>query len=212
MNLSKSVRFAFNAMNAVKKTFKRWKISFQRLSGEKNFFTATSRMRWKKNFSPLPAECGEKKFFTATSRMRWKKNFSPLPAECGEKKFFTAKIANLTNIQRANFNTYLIFTGNIIAVSDRWRSGLRSWWHAWGRGSNPSAIVSFLEEFRWMRWKKIFHRKIQRNSCKNSPLSAHSTLKDAGALRWKKFFFHRYSSLILHYFLTKPRPGNIHWA
>ena len=37
--------------------------------------------------------------------------------------------------------------------------------------------------------KKIFHRKIQRNSYKNSPLSAHSTLKDAGALRWKKFFF-----------------------
>ena len=31
--------------------------------------------------------------------------------------------------------------------------------------------------------KKKFHRKIQRNSYKNSPLSAHSTLKDAGALR-----------------------------
>ena len=31
--------------------------------------------------------------------------------------------------------------------------------------------------------KKIFHRKIQRNSYKNSPLSAHSTLTDAGALR-----------------------------
>ena len=29
--------------------------------------------------------------------------------------------------------------------------------------------------------EKIFHRKIQRNSYKNSPLSAHSTLKDAGA-------------------------------
>ena len=55
--------------------------------------------------------------------------------------------------------------------------------------------------------KKNFHRKIQRNSYKNSPLSAQSTLKDAGALRWKKFFFHRYSPLILHYFLTKPRPG-----
>ena len=31
--------------------------------------------------------------------------------------------------------------------------------------------------------KKNFHRKIQSNSYKNSPLSAHSTLKDAGALR-----------------------------
>ena len=30
--------------------------------------------------------------------------------------------------------------------------------------------------------KKIFHRKIQRNSYKYSPLSAHSMLKDAGAL------------------------------
>ena len=55
--------------------------------------------------------------------------------------------------------------------------------------------------------KKIFHRKIQRNSYKNSPFSALSTLKDAGALRWKKFFFHRYSPLILHYFWTKTRPG-----
>ena len=90
-------------------------------------FTTTSRMRWKK-ISPLPAQCGEKKFFTATSRMRW-------------KKFFTAKIANLTNIHRANFNAYLIFTGNIIEVSDRWRSGLRSWWHAWGRGSNHGSFV-----------------------------------------------------------------------
>ena len=43
---------------------------------------------------------------------------SPLPAEYDEKKFFTAKIANLTNIHRANFNAYLIFTGNIIEVSD----------------------------------------------------------------------------------------------
>ena len=80
----------------------------------------------KKNFSPLPAECVEKKFFTATSRMWWKKNFSLLPAECGEKKFFIAKIANLTNIHRANFNAYVIFTGNISEVSDRWSSGLRS--------------------------------------------------------------------------------------
>ena len=91
MNLSKSVRFAFNAMNAVKKNH---------LSDE-NFF------------SPLQAECGEE-------------NFSPLPAECGEKKFFTAKIVNLTFFHRANFNSYLIVTGNIIELSDRWRSGLRS--------------------------------------------------------------------------------------
>ena len=36
--------------------------------------------------------------------------------------------------------------------------------------------------------KTNFHRKIQRIPYKNSPLSAHWTIKDAGALRWKKFF------------------------
>ena len=48
---------------------------------------------------------------------------------------------------------------------------------------------------------KNFHRK-NRKSYNNSPLSPHSRLQDAGALRWKIF-----SPLILHYFLTKPRPG-----
>ena len=113
MNLSKSVRFAFNAMNAVKKKL---------LSGE-IFFSALKR--WKKIFHRYKQDAVKKKF-------------SPLPPECGEKNF---------------------------------------------------------------------HRKIQRYSYKKSPLSAHSTLKDAGALRWKKFFFHRYSPLILHYFLSKARPG-----
>ena len=113
-----------------KKTFKRWNFFFQRLSGERKFFTATSRMRWKK--------------FHRYQQNVVKKNFSPLPAECGEKKFFTAKIANLTNIHRANFNAYLIFTENIIECSDRWRSGLRSWWYALGRGANPCTAVSFL--------------------------------------------------------------------
>ena len=32
----------------------------------------------------------------------------------------------------ANFNAYLKFTWNIIEVSDRWRSGIRSYWHAGG--------------------------------------------------------------------------------
>ena len=130
VNLSKSVRFAFNAMNVVKKL----------LSGE-NFFSALKR--WQKIFHRYKQDAVKKKIFTATTRMRWKK-FSPLPAECGEKKFFTAKIANLTKIYRSNFNAYLIFTGNIIEVSDRWRGGLQSSSHAWGRGSNPCTAVSFL--------------------------------------------------------------------
>ena len=71
------------------------------------------------NFSPLPAKswCGEKTFFSATSRMRWKNKFSPL------KLLFL-------QIFTANFNAYLKFTGNVIKVSDRWRSGIRGCWHA----------------------------------------------------------------------------------
>ena len=119
-------------------------------------FRSMRWMRWKnfwavKFFSPHKRW---KKFFSATSRMRWRKN-SALPAECGEKNFhrnqqnaakknFAAKIANFTNTHRANFNAYLIFTGNIIKVRDRCRSGLRSWWHAGGGGSHHCTAVSFL--------------------------------------------------------------------
>ena len=64
-----------------------------------------------------------------------------------------------------------------------------------------------------MRWKKIFHRKIQRNSYKNSPLSAHSTLKDAGALRWKKFFSPLFTAnLTLFFDKTSTRVGTSFWA
>ena len=137
----------------------------------------------KENFSPLQAGCGEQKFL-------------PLPAECGDKKFSTAKIANLANNHRANFNAYLIFTGNIIEVSDRWHSG--SWhsgrWHSYEVGDTHEVEVQTLDGSCFFvripvnAVKKIFHRKFQRNSYKNSPLSAHSTLKDACAFRGKSFF------------------------
>ena len=137
---------------------------FHRLSAETKFFTATNRMHWKK-------------FCSATSRMRRKKNFSPLPAECGERKFFTAKIANLTNINNANFNAYLIFTGNVVEVRDRWRSGLRGSWNAWEESFEPLELRFFFVRKLVIAVKKIFSPlKI----AKNSP---HSTLKDAGALR-----------------------------
>ena len=118
-----------------------------------------------------------------------KENFSPLPAECGEKKFFTAKIANLTNIHRANFNAYLIFTGNIIEVSDRWRSGLRCWWHAWGRGSNPCTAVSFLEDFRWMRWKKKFSPQNSTQFLQKLIAFSAFNAKRCGRFAVKKVFF-----------------------
>ena len=53
VNLSNCVGFAFNAM---KKKFSRGKFFSHRLSGERNFFAATSRMRWKKKFSPLKSQ------------------------------------------------------------------------------------------------------------------------------------------------------------
>ena len=93
----------------------------------------------------------------------------------------------MLQILTAKINAYLKFAGNIIQVSETWRSGIKVGDIREVNGSNPCTAV-FLQEIRWMRWKKIFHRKIQRNSYKNSPLSVHSTLKDAGALRRKKFF------------------------
>ena len=74
---------------------------------------------------------GERKFFTATSRTRWKK-LSPLKLQ-------------ILQIFTPNFNAYLKFRGNIIEVSDRRRSGIRSCWHAGGENFEPM-YGSFLEE------------------------------------------------------------------
>ena len=54
---------------------------------------------------------------------------------------------------------------------------------------------------------KNFFTAKNRKSYKNSALSPYSTLKDAGALQWKMFCFHRYSPVILHYFLPNLDPG-----
>ena len=136
--------------------------------------------RWKK-FPHLFSD--ERKFFSAISRMRWKKNFSPLSLKFHILEIFTALISSLK------------FTGNSIEVSDRWHSWLWSCWHAgydrlepvYGRLyiKNPVNAV-----------KKLFTAKNR----KNSP---HSTIKDAGALRWKKFFF----TANLTLFFIKPGPG-----
>ena len=116
-----------------------------------------------------------------------KKKFSPLPAESGKKIFSPLKL-QILQIFTAKFNAYLKFAGNIIVVSERWRSRVRSWWHACDTWFEPVYGSFFFVRNPVNAVKKIFHRKIQRNSYKKSPLSAHSTLKDAGALRWKQFF------------------------
>ena len=77
-----------------------------------------------------------KKYISGTSRMRWKKIFAPLPAECGEKKFSPLKL-QILQIFTANFNGYLKMTGIISKVSHRWRSGIRSCWHAWDKRFQP---------------------------------------------------------------------------
>ena len=65
-----------------------------------------------------------------------KKNFSSLSAECGEKKFSPLKW-QILQIFTDKFNAYLKFAGNIIEVSDRWRNGIRCWWHAVGEWFQP---------------------------------------------------------------------------
>ena len=131
-----------------------------RLSGERKFFTAASSMQWKKIFSAA-SKMRWKQIFAAISRVRWKK--------------FTAKIANLiANIYRAVFNAYLKFTGSIIEVSGRWRSGIRSCWHAGGGRFEPVYDSFFFVRNPLKVVKKIFTAKIR----KNSP---HSTLKAVGA-------------------------------
>ena len=132
--------------------------------------------------------------------MRWNEIFHRYQQNT-VKKNFTAKIANRTSILRANFNADLMFTGNVIEIRDRWRSGLRSWWQAGGRGSKPCTEVYFLQEFRYI-WRTNFFTAKNR---KNSP---HSTLKDSGASRWNKFFSPLFTAIILHYFLAKARPWN----
>ena len=54
----------FEAVKYIFSPLKRWKKLFQRY--QQNLV--------KNNFSAVPAECGEKKFFSATSRMRWRTN------------------------------------------------------------------------------------------------------------------------------------------
>ena len=58
-----------------------------------------------------------------------KKNFHRYQQNAVKKKFSQLKLQTL-QIFTANFITYLKFTWNFIAVSDRWRSGIRTWWHA----------------------------------------------------------------------------------
>ena len=112
-----------------------------------------------------------------------KKNFSPLPAECGEKKISLLK-SQILQIFTAKFKAYLKFAGNIIDVSERWRSGIGSWRHEGDKWFEPVyGSFFFVKKSGECGEKTIFRRKIQRNSYKKSPLSAHSTLKDAGALR-----------------------------
>ena len=69
-----------------KKNFKRWKILCSPLKRLKKIFHR-NQQNAVKNFSLLPAECGEKNFLTATSRMRLKK-ISPLKSQLWQ--IFTA--------------------------------------------------------------------------------------------------------------------------
>ena len=73
--------------------------------------------------------CVERNFFTATSRMRWKKflqryqqsavkRISALPQNCGEKKFH--------HFNRKSLKYAYVELRGISEVSDRWGSRIRS--------------------------------------------------------------------------------------
>ena len=123
----------------------------------------------KKNL-PLPAECGEKKF-------------SPLPAECGEKNFSPLN-SQILQIFTALISTLILYSQEISLqkVTDGavdYEVG----------DTHEVEVRTLVRQFLFCKnsgecgEKKFFTAKIQCNSYKNSPLSAHSTLKDAGALR-----------------------------
>ena len=65
----------------------------------------------------------------------------------------------------------------------------KSWVHAGGKWFEPVRGSFLFVRNPLNMLKKKFHRKIQRNSYKNSPLSAHSTLIDAALCGEKSFFF-----------------------
>ena len=170
----------------------------------------------KKNFSALPAECGEKKIFTATSRMRLKKIFHRYQQNAVKKNFSPLKFQTL-QILTANINAYLKFTSNIIKLSERWRSGIRRQWHAGGQRFEPvygcyffvrnpvNAVKKNFSPLKTANLTKI-HRLKPQILQKTTAFNAFNA-KRCGRFAVKKVFFHRYSPLILHYFLTKPRPG-----
>ena len=58
------------------------------------------------------------------------------------------------------FNVYWIwfkFTRSLIAVSDSWRSGIRNWRPAWGKGFEYMKGSSFFVRMLRTRWKQIIH-------------------------------------------------------
>ena len=128
-----------------------------------------------------------KKVISTTSWMHWKK--------------ITAIIANLTNIHRANFNAYHKFTGNIKRRSYRWRRGIGSWWHAGDDWFEPVYSKFLFVRNPVNAVKKIFTAI----NCKNLP---YSTLKFAGALRWKTFFSPLFTSRLTFFVWLNLEPGS----
>ena len=53
------------------------------------------------------------------------------------RKKFSPRKSQILQLFTANFNAYPKFTGNFTDVSDRWRSGIGSCWHAGGERFEP---------------------------------------------------------------------------
>ena len=135
----------------------------------------------KENFSPLQAGSGEKKIHRYHQNAV-KKKFSQLPAECGEKNFSPLKSQILQKFT-ALISTLILYSQEISLQKVTDGAVDYEVGH-----THKVEVRTLVRQFLFCKnsvnaVKKNFHRKIQRYSYKNSPLSAHSTLKDAGALR-----------------------------
>ena len=137
--------------------------------------------------------------------MQWKKN-SSLPEECGDKKFsmLPGRSPQFLQIFTAKFNAYHKFTGNIIEVSDRWRSGVKSCWQSCRRWKVRTRVRQFIFVRNPVNARNnIFSTK----NHKTYKMSPHSTLKDAGG---EKVFVSRLFAAN-HTFLFLPNLNPKQW-
>ena len=133
-----------------------------------------------------------------------RKNFQRY--QCAVKRNSPLKL-QIVQIFTANFNDYLKFTGIIRDVSERWSSGIRRCWHSGVDRFEPVYGSFFFARNPLIAVKKMSPLKTA--NLTNRPLFLRIQSYKMRALCGEKNFFHSYSPLTLHYFLSKLRPGKL---